>query len=264
MKRKDRKKVRMSSKESEPSSNDSKSSDKTEERKKESSYRDIYLKSPVTVEFSGPLREQRRNERKEDDSQHKKQLRWTKIGAGLLFAYTTLTFFQWRATLNVMHADQRAWIIPTQDNAVLAEGQPIGQMFRYINKGKTPARRVVSEFVMISVHENDKLSFDYGTSRSSFSHIGAVFADVHIDQGVPLLAESASGQLQQVLYQGDIEKAFKGGQIMFLVYGKIDYWDVFGTHHWVHYCTMTFAVNGLSHSSPVSRQCSAYTDTDDH
>jgi hypothetical protein len=56
-----------------------------------------------------------------------------------------------------------------------------------------------------------------------------VFPDVHITVGVPLVHESTlSSPLEQIRYTEEIKTRFMSGDIMFLVYGKINYSDILG------------------------------------
>jgi len=159
-----------------------------------------------------------------------------------------------------MREDQRAWLTPTYEPAILKDEQPIGQLFYYTNKGKSPAKKIHAKFRMIIVHDNDRPSFRYPKREVTRSDVNVLFPELR--EGLGILLYVPSGYPQKVPYSGQIKQQFVNGNLMFMTYGAIEYDDIFHMHHWVHYCTMTFATVHLT-TPLVAEKCRQYADTDD-
>jgi hypothetical protein len=163
-----------------------------------------------------------------------------------------------QAITHQMRQDQRAWLVITYEQATLKDGAPIGQLFYYTNKGKTPAKRISAQFIMRIVHDSDDPAFDYPDKVVTRSRINVLFPPLREGVGILLYGKYP----ETVVYGNDIKRQFLNGDIAFMVYGEIEYDDIFKAHHWVHYCTFTAAT--IPTSRPlVGKKCSEYNDTDD-
>lgn len=133
---------------------------------KEAAHEQPVISGCVTINLSHDLREQRKTERGEDTTHNKKQLRWTKITAGLVFIYALLTFWLgWsskRAADSAQEAadiakktmviDQRAWLFvdnvfthtPTEE---LEVDKPFYIRVTFKNSGENPSYKCASNGV---------------------------------------------------------------------------------------------------------------------
>jgi hypothetical protein len=159
--------------------------------------------------------------------------------------------------------EERAWLIPTYDKANLAGGQPITQVFHYTNRGKTPANNIRAQFLMVMVHDNDHPLFDYPANMVARSDVSVLFQDLQEHIGIALYVPDKYPQ--KAIFSGDIHDQFVNGDIIFMTYGEIRYYDIFADdqEHWVHYCTMTFTTVHNT-TPPVAKYCDEYTKTDDY
>jgi len=174
--------------------------------------------------------------------------------------YAWVCWLQVTATLQVMRADQRAWIIPILSTTHLNVGDVIFDQAGYVNTGRTPAKRVRAEFAMEEVDPQGRPTFDFHRLMTR-SDTNVAFPNRPDNLGVPLFADPQG--THPVVYTEDLQRQFKAGNITFLIYGRISYDDVFGVRHWITYCSITApASTGLQPERRAGDECATYNDTD--
>jgi hypothetical protein len=185
----------------------------------------------------------------------------TVVMAGAMIVYTVYAQRQWRVMDTSLRLDHRAWLSPSSvPNIPLEDGKPLVQLVILTNTGRTPAKKVAGRIVTVLVGRSEVPHFDY-THGVQFP-AGIMFpnqpmpvSSLLIPRGVP------QGVIPQpILMSGLMRQQIGAGQAFILTYGNITYDDVFGEHHWLHFC-----VFGPQETRPLYegwKQCYQYNDDD--
>lgn len=178
------------------------------------------------------------------------------LGAVVAFIY----FMQWQAMNRAMEIDQRAWIAITNADlpAINDSMTSLRAFVRIMDSGKTPAKRVQEQFILEQVRNGDEPTLDY-----SVSHMAAerkvIFPNSFDDIPVALMTNAPGLNLVPIT-PTDIRE-FEHGDTFFVLFGRVDYSDIFGTEHWVKFCT--WKGNQLTGRTFTAKKCTDYNDTDD-
>jgi hypothetical protein len=148
----------MSSKKSKRPQDDSTANPDEKCRYPESSNRHVYVEPGAQIDFVKDFREEYKTAQADQATQHDKQLFWTKIGAGLIFIYALITFWQACLTSKLLDTTTKQfkqaerpyiWLatFPKIPSFVVAPGEtgPDGYIawdWHYADYGKTPAYNV--------------------------------------------------------------------------------------------------------------------------
>jgi len=194
---------------------------------------------------------------------------WVEVaGLFVIFAYTTIAAFQLRATLQVMRAEQRAWINVQTSSTQLEIGKPIVYPLIFGNTGKTPARNVNGVFIMEVLNSADEPSFDYSSPllKSTLTdHALFPNSPTTILGLTPLHQIPGTKTVEPIELTQDLLDKFNNGQIWFAAEGKISYEDIFGVKHWMNICHAMFHAGSANFVGlpPVGTQrCVEYNDVD--
>lgn len=191
------------------------------------------------------------------NSVSKRSFGWAEwLSTFAIFAATLVAIGQYfivSSQLDVMQADERAWIVvdfndppPQQATA----NQPLVNMIRFSNTGKTPARKVTFSFTIEDVKPNQLPTFIYDDS-SKKGEMGALF---------PNAPQKVRVETPTTLTATDYEDLATGKAYVAL-YGVINYYDIFGVQHWNKFCTW-IPLGG--DGAYLSRTCVDYNDVDDN
>ena len=188
--------------------------------------------------------------------------------AGVLIAFLT-GFIFWKQ-LHEMRTDQRAWITLNTGNVTFPkDASKVGQVqistpLSITNIGKTAARDLFVEAVMDYEVNGQTPDFIYlGRARSTIS-TGIVFPNSPAGTlDVPFVSGKLHSQDEmetRYLTEAEYSDLVKSDAYM-TVYAQASYLDIFGTRHWVHFCTY-FLPPPTHAGSVTSRKCTEYNDTD--
>jgi len=214
-----------------------------------------------------------RNSGNPSQTEYDRTPRWKKIleiAAVVIGAtYTTIAFFQLRATLKVMRADQRAWVNGQGgDHLRLEVGKQIAQPFLLANIGRTPARNVYAVYVIDVLNVGDEPSFDYSNERKSETLEPVMFPGRSNPIALPLLSSVPGTKIfEPTIMTKELSDKYHAGQIWFVIYGSITYDDVFDVSHWVHACLPQVAPDASGFIGKVpsgALRCIKYNQVDDN
>lgn len=130
-----------------------------------------------------------------------------------------------------MRLEQRAWIdVRIQIDSQIKAGEPLRATVKAINTGKTPAKKVSGTASIQKVASNE-------TPKLGPIFVTTVFHGLIPPGGaLPLSVRSRSDKSDTYMTETDIED-FRSGKVYVAVLGKFGYEDVYGTSHWIKYCT---------------------------
>jgi hypothetical protein len=195
-----------------------------------------------------------------NQSQYPKTPLWKIIlevsGVAILAIYTLGTYLQWNTMGHTLRAEQRAWVtIKTADaSPQLAEGRPIMAPISIVNTGKTPAKKPVLDTVVESVRNGDSPRLAY-----SFPHFnlttGVVWPNDPRQFNAPLLDSAGNAQVVTPAMSADL----LSGKSFIVVYGRIEYDDVFNAKHWTQFCKFYSYTSG----NYTAEKCTDYNGIDD-
>jgi hypothetical protein len=153
---------------------------------------------------------------------------WSQITLIVIGSIALLIYFcQLQATQKALMVDQRAWVGPKTFvilNLPLEANKPIEVETDYWNFGKTPALHVSGFAQPDLVVSTAKLNFSkWGEPLESDRSVLFPGASNHILRKFYAIPEPVFSDLLK-------EKSF------LYIYGNIGYDDVFGFHHWTHFC----------------------------
>jgi hypothetical protein len=115
--------------------------------------------------------------------------------------------------------------------------QPIAAPVELGNSGKTPASHVTGDVVAELLAPEEEPTFVY-TKGHPRSHIAEI--TILPNQQMHFSAEvlkRGKGTPRPVLYTSDIQKLVEAGKLLIVIHGSLTYDDVFGVHHWMHFCS---------------------------
>jgi hypothetical protein len=242
--------------------------EKNAKDKEKSSDTKIVIRPRVQVDVVNDLRKQHKTEREEDAARDKKQLRWTKIAALLVFIYTGIMAYQAYLTRVALedssdqfHIDQRpyVWTNNVAPEITIQAGQRMWANISLINYGKSPAlkARMVGKIFTgnaakeqadqwFASHDNKPISADDsevvippgipGTRPTPDTTIGPT------DPGKPkseTMGFGGGGFItlygDDILSEPDVNYILNNDESAYIV-ARIQYFDAFGNYYWSNIC----------------------------
>jgi hypothetical protein len=177
-----------------------------------------------------------------------KQARRGSVAAGLraqqeiavLQAQATAAQDSVKAIQRQMRQDQRAWIKmapnPKDEKLTLTKGISVKYPIRVTNIGKTPAKNVEVHLVAEILRSTEGASLRYKKNHERVV-IGILFPSDFDDMDAFLLNPDKPGISDLPLLQHSQLESLKDGSTYLVIFGTAKFVDVFGTHHWVRFCT---------------------------
>ena len=156
-----------------------------------------------------------------------------------LAAYVTIAACQWSSTLQIMRADQRAWINIQSSSVLLVVGKPIVYPLIVANTGKTPARKIDGVFIVEVLDAGDIPSFDYSNEllRSGWKANALFPIPPTLMEGLVAVRQiPGTKTTEPVALSQELLDKYNNGKIWFAIQGKVTYEDVFGVSHWMNIC----------------------------
>jgi hypothetical protein len=169
-----------------------------------------------------------------------------------------------KAIQRQMRQDQRAWITIRPGNTQIADNQVIEAAFQIENSGKTLAKKFRSDSVLAMLKKGEEPDFTYDPRRVNALEIRSGIVLPHLPEG----------RLPNVLFRNGIpvvldsivHEELRKRNLLLIAYGKVSYWDIFGTPHWMTYCLDV----GLPDAVPpvgldtVTKKCTDYGNADNN
>jgi hypothetical protein len=184
------------------------------------------------------------------------------VAGGIFYAVVTYCIFSDSHRNFII--DQRPWIVGQPSQIILVVGQPILQPSVVINTGKTPARDLNMFFKMEVVNSQDSPSFSYSSADSQ----NMKFSIMYPNEGHPVflsVVQEVPGThaLTNLVLTQDLFDRYNNREIAFVIYAKIEYWDVFRVHHSGTWCGSSYNWGpNPSKSPPALQKCSEYNNAD--
>lgn len=277
MKRGDRSKARLgSAHKSEVPQNDFDASPQAKGRRKEERYREVHVESPILFERGEALIKQHEKEREEEAREKQKQLRWTKVAAGLVLLYTVAAFLQVQTSENQLRMDQRPWIkVEYADPSPMSPASPISLPITIRNVGKSPAQQVFCAAIIkiVPIGGEPDIAQNLVPPDPIYKHkwvwwwkrrTGIVATYLRTGDSWPgdpytFTAVRSNGSGPELLTLNEAKDMFDR-RAYALVFGQVWYLDIFGTTHWTKFCK-DLPLQGAS-SYSQSKTCANYNAAD--
>jgi len=155
--------------------------------------------------------------------------------------------------------DERAWIEFkfSEGSITFTLNKPFLVPTEIVNTGKTPARKVHGNIVVGVFPKGVPLDFSYTRGRTAHYAIraGTIFPNGGIKESFEAVRHGKR-EAKAIIFNASLKKNLWSAQSFLVVYGKIEYLDIFGNLHWTSYCRYVL------HPEMISPQCMAYNDTD--
>ena len=187
--------------------------------------------------------------------------------AGVVIAFLTGAIF-WEQ-LHEMKTDQRAWVTMSLGRVQFPSNiSDIGKVqvqapLTVNNVGKTAARNLHSKVVMEYEVNGQSPEFVYDHRMRAESTSGIMFPTAQETMPIFFLEgnpNDKNGSQPRFLTPSEYQDLIKGDGYM-VVYGETTYADIFGTNHWMHYCTFFVSPQAVS-VTVTAKGCTDYNDTD--
>jgi hypothetical protein len=157
-----------------------------------------------------------------------------------------------------MRIEQRAWIKIEHVATHFEENRPLIADLTIKNIGKTPAKRVDANFVIKIVKRDDAPDLKLvGSIFVAFS--GLLNPDGVIP--VPVTRLDKENLLDPLVLTKDEFVKFKSREAYIVVFGRLTYFDVYGTSHWIDFCAWPHNNRPGTYSS---KECMDYNNVDDN
>ena len=165
---------------------------------------------------------------------------------------------QTKASVVAFQTDERAWI-----GFKFMEGPitfTLGKSFlvptQLINTGKTPAKDVHGNIVVGVFKKVESLDFTYSPGHAHyFVQAGTIFPNGTITESFEGIQHDID-KAEAIILTPSLRGELFSGESLLIVYGRMDYSDIFGVKHWTTYCRYVL------HPERISDQCTRYNDTD--
>ena len=155
------------------------------------------------------------------------------------------------------HADLRAYLRVIPGSPKLTEEKEITFETSVTNVGKTPARKVTSCIKAVLLDAMEKPDFTYGAPNTGHPcgrvTTGPLLPTIDLHMVMPTGTQKSPDI--PVVFNPDEIKRMDLGKSYILVHGMVTYEDIFGTSHWVTFCSY-FPI------SRNDRNCSKHNDID--
>jgi hypothetical protein len=186
-----------------------------------------------------------------------------------LFLASAYQFIILNGQLDVMRKDQRAWItavpgIPeTPENG---DGKTLRVPITLTNTGKSSARDVEVRVIVSTVKNGDQPKCEYGKQILETRRTVNVFqpnAPRTINAAILSAAETDKSTAQPGIVSPDEIQRLTDGSDFFVIYGQVNYKDLFRKEHWVHFCSFG-NLNESKIMMVTAKTCADYNDLDDN
>lgn len=179
-------------------------------------------------------------------------------GAALIaaIAYAIITWNMWRDSHKNFAVDERAWLsVESAFPGVAKEQIPLTSDVLIRNTGKTFAKKIVSQYVILILRNTERVQFDY--SRTGTGDLIGIMPP----NGVAVFGVTKSvDQPSSALLTKEQADDLVSGRSYLVVYGKGAYTDIFGETHWFRHCNWKSYYPSGTYAAPG---CTRYNDAGD-
>ncbi len=164
-----------------------------------------------------------------------------------------------------MQIDQRAWLVPTAPGSFLLNGPNIPADIKLTNIGKTVATNVVGHIVGMVMPKGAAPAFDQFRAGHAYVNVytGAIYPNAQPPLDIPFKILDYSYTEQKfttpVIPTPELNRRLNEEKQAFIIlFGRIEYCDVFGVEHWTTFCNG----NGDALAPTGVRECINYNRAD--
>jgi hypothetical protein len=167
-----------------------------------------------------------------------------------------------KAVQRQMRQDQRAWITIQPGKTQIEDNKVITAAFQIENSGKTLAKKFHSYSVLVMLKKDEEPDFSYDPKRVKALEIRSGIVLPHLPEG--RLPNVLFRNGIPVILDSTVHEELRKRILLLIAYGRVSYWDIFGTSHWMTYCLSV----GLPDAVPpvgldtVSKKCTDYGNAD--
>ena len=152
--------------------------------------------------------------------------------------YGAITLLLWLNARDQLEMEQRGWLVfdaNYSDTIVLGrDNTNVVVPFRLVNIGRTPARTIDGFVIVEELKSGDHPTFTYNIDHVAPIRVGILYPGSEYAQTTEI--GEFTGKHEPVLVTGPKRKQFGDGTIVFNVWGRLSYFDVFQHAHWVQFC----------------------------
>lgn len=166
-----------------------------------------------------------------------------------------------------MKIDQRAWLVPIIPTKFPLDGPDIPATIRLTDIGKTVAINIVGHAVGMVMSKGASPAFDQFTVGHAYINIytGAVYPNAQPPLDVPFKILNYDDQQMKfttpVVPTPELSRQINETKEKFIIlFGRIEYCDVFGVKHWATFCNGT----GDALAPEGVRECINYNRADNN
>jgi hypothetical protein len=142
----------------------------------------------------------------------------------------------------------------------LVDGQPYRQKMEFRNSGRTPAVTYQGAAVTFMVPCNWKASFTYAHGTRIEGRVIDLNAPPQVAYSVLIPENAPPGrQITATRVDENMRRALASSEFNLVTFGRIDYGDVFGGHHWFTFCV---ADTAKAEGTNWWEDCVRYNDID--
>lgn len=156
-----------------------------------------------------------------------------------------------QASIDQFDQEQRAWIGIGDAAVTFSPADPWEYTVNAYNTGKTPSNHTIAKVGWMSLAKGTKLTEDC-FKRFAYPPTEYQIGDIFPGSHLPLKA----GNQSVLVAQAAAIEQMKRGDIVFYIFGEVDYQDVFKAQHWARYCYW------VGRDLRTSSQCAIHNDSD--
>ena len=179
-----------------------------------------------------------------------------------IFVATTVVIYIILVCVSVetLHIDQRAWLeifgTASVNPEFVKENSQILASTNVTNSGKTPARKIIVQFVTVILNSTDSVKFDYD-GKGGRTDTGILIPK----ESIPIRIYGGGDPLKPEVFTKTQADALLAGRMYVATYGRGEYKDIFGNEHWFHHCRYAGYYPGGAYYNASG--CVAYNDVGD-
>jgi len=155
-----------------------------------------------------------------------------------------------------MQIEQRAWVKIELTAIQIEESKPLIAQLTVKNVGKTPAQQVNAALKVQVVKKESRPDLKLNGVLFTF-FAGILNPEGTVPASVPMLKHTTDVLNPPILTKDEISELTSGAAYL-VVYGKIEYGDVYGRSHWVQSCNW----HSIKPGTYPSRECVQYNNVD--
>jgi len=192
----------------------------------------------LTVERTeAPTTQNKPNDKRQQPAtQTSQRVQWFMLLITIIYA--GITALLWSNASEQSEIEERSWVIfdfNYSDKFKLGEvSSDIWVPFRLVNIGKTPAIKVEGFVVVEELRKGERPAFVNGANHAKKMRASILYPGSDWSQDFPVPELDEGGK--SVLVTQPKQREYQSGNIFFIIWGQLEYFDAFHERHWVHFC----------------------------